>query len=86
MRGAGLAGHILEKKICRYMRASTVTTSIPDAYENYEGLQGFLDLDFAHDPPSSPSPSQAVGPDSWQGRERANVLDAVHNIGSILTD
>ena len=26
------------------------------------------------------------GPDGWQGRERANVLDAIHNVSSILTD
>jgi hypothetical protein len=32
---------------CAYMRmyASTITISVPNAYENYEGLRGFLDLD-----------------------------------------
>ena len=27
------------------MYASTITTSVPNAYEKYEGLWGFLDLD-----------------------------------------
>jgi hypothetical protein len=26
------------------------------------------------------------GPDGWEGKERANVLDAIHNVSSILTD
>jgi len=38
----------------------------------------------AHDHP--PDDCRFPGPDGWEGKERANVLDAVQNVSSILTD
>jgi S1/P1 Nuclease len=33
-----------------------------------------------------PKDCRFPGPDGWGGKERANVLDAIHNVSSILTD
>lgn len=33
-----------------------------------------------------PDDCRFPGPDGWGGKERANVLDAIHNVSSILTD
>jgi hypothetical protein len=38
----------------------------------------------AHDNP--PTECRFPGPDGWEGNARANVLDAVQNVSSILTD